>query len=90
MAHGSRNVLQPGGIQGGGHDDELEVRSRGLLQIEGTREGDIAIQMALVEFVEENGGDVGELRVLEQLPENTLSVTKRIRVLSDTTRSKRI
>ena len=36
--------------------------------MERTGQGDVAIKMALVKFVEENGGDAAQLWILNQLP----------------------
>jgi len=36
--------------------------------MERTGQGDVAIEMALVKFVEKNGGDAAQLRILNELP----------------------
>ncbi len=42
------------GIKRGGHHDEFKIGSRDLLKSFGKREGNIALQVALVKLVEEN------------------------------------
>ena len=49
------------------HDDELEVGPLRFLQMQARGEGDVAVEMTLVKFVEENRGDAAQFRVLEQL-----------------------
>jgi hypothetical protein len=52
--------LEQAGIEGGRHDDEEQVGPGRFLEVEGLGEGDVAVDVALVEFVEEDGGDAGE------------------------------
>ncbi|MPN48161.1 hypothetical protein SDC9_195766 [bioreactor metagenome] len=47
-------------IQRGRHDDQPQVRAGGLLQIQRPRERDIPMQVALVEFVKDDGGHTGQ------------------------------
>ena len=56
-------------VQGRGHDGEFEIGARGGLELEGASEGDVAVEMALVEFIEENRGDAAQLRILNELPQ---------------------
>ena len=61
--------MQRAGVERGGHDHELEVGPARLLEVEGAGEGDVAIEMPLVEFVEDNDGDAAQLRVAQHLPQ---------------------
>src|ERR1041385_3302556 len=56
-------------LEGGGHDDEAGIGPERFLQMHGAGEGDVAVKMALVEFVAENRGDATEFGILEQLAE---------------------
>ena len=49
------------------HDDDLQIGPRRFLQPQRARERDVAIEMPLVKFVEENRADVAQLRILDQL-----------------------
>ncbi len=61
-------------LERGGHDDQFEIGSLCFLQLQRAREGDVAVEMAFVEFVEENRRDAAQLRILQQLAEeNSLS-----------------
>src|SRR5450432_12188 len=51
------------------HDNELEIGPLRFLQLQSSRERDVAIKMPLVKFIEKNRGDSAQLRILEQLPE---------------------
>ncbi|GEM_PF-5871 len=54
------------------HDDEAEVRARGGLQAMEQGEGEVAFEVALVEFVKDDGGDAVEFGVREETAgENT-------------------
>ena len=57
------------GIERGGHDQDLEIGPFGLLQVQGPGQGDIAVEMALVEFVEDEGRHAAQLGVLDHLAE---------------------
>ena len=61
--------LEQAGIERRGHDGEFQVGARGGLELEGASEGDVAVKMALVKFVEEDRGDAAQLRILDQLAE---------------------
>ncbi len=69
-----REVISNGlGVQCGGHDSELEVGAAGLLEIFDEGQGDVAEEIALVEFVKEDDADVGERAVvLEPAEEDAL------------------
>src|SRR5439155_7211027 len=54
-------------FQGGRHDDELKVGPPRFLQLYRPGEGDVAVKMALVEFVEKDRRNAGQLGILEQL-----------------------
>src|SRR6185503_4669748 len=62
VVHELRN---PGAVDGGGHHEDAEVGAQGG-GIEREREAEIGIEAALVELVEEDGGDALELRIVEQ------------------------
>ena len=47
------------------HDQELELRSQALLHVAGKRQAKVGVERALVEFVEQNGGDAGKRWILE-------------------------
>jgi hypothetical protein len=53
-------VGEAGGFEGGGHDDDAEIRACGVLEIEAAGEGDIDGEAAFVEFIEDDGADAGE------------------------------
>ena len=78
------------GIERGGHDDEFEVGPRRFLQVERAGERDVAVEMPLVEFVEEDRGDAAQLGIRSICRSRTPSVTKRMRVLLRATLSNRI
>ena len=61
---GRQIFLQEACIQGRGHDREFQVGARGRLKLEGAGQGNVAIQMALVKFVEKNRGDAAQLGIL--------------------------
>jgi len=50
-------------IQGGGHDEQLEIRSEVLLHVERQGERQVRLQAALVELIEDHGGDALERRI---------------------------
>ena len=51
------------GVEGRGHHDEAKVRARGLLEAAKQREGEVAFEMAFVEFVEHYGAHAIEPRI---------------------------
>ncbi len=59
--------LQKARIQRRGHDGEFEIGARRRLELEGAGERDVAVEMALVKFIEENRGDAAQLRILNEL-----------------------
>ena len=62
-------ALQHGGIERGRHDDEPQVGPVLFLQIEGAREGDVPVEMPLVELVEDDDADAAQFVIGEHLPE---------------------
>ncbi|MNC24087.1 hypothetical protein D3C75_721290 [compost metagenome] len=60
--------LQRHALQGGGHNEQLEIVTQPLLALDGEGQGGIGVQAALVEFVEDHQGDAGQLGVLLQHP----------------------
>ena len=62
-------ILEKARIQGRGHNGEFQVGTRRGLELEGARERDVAVEMALVKFIEENRGDAAQLRILDELAE---------------------
>ncbi len=55
-----------GGIEGGRHDDEAKVGAVGALEAAEKSEGEIAFEVALVEFVEYDATDLVQARVAEE------------------------
>ena len=47
------------------HDQELQVRSQGRLHIERQRKAEIRVEAALVKLIEEHGGDVFQVGIVE-------------------------
>jgi len=37
------------------------------LELQGPRQGDVAVKVALMKFIEQNRGDLAQLRILNQL-----------------------
>jgi hypothetical protein len=71
-ATGFEVIFEARGVERGGHDENLEVRPFLFLQIESASEGDVAVEMALVELVKDERGDAGKFLVLDDLAqENT-------------------
>lgn len=54
------------GVEGGGHDDELEVRAGGALEVAEKSEGEVGVEVAFVELVEDDEGGGVEARVGEE------------------------
>ena len=59
-------VLDERGVERGGHDDEAEVGTavRAFLEAAGFGQGDVAVDVAFMEFVEDDGCDAVEARVV--------------------------
>jgi hypothetical protein len=55
-------------VDGCRHDDEPQILAQALLYIAGQREPEIGIERALMEFVEQDGGDAFEHRIVENKP----------------------
>ena len=68
-AAGRQVFLHDGDIECGRHDNNQEIRPTGLLDLQGPCESDVAVQMAFVKFVKEDGADAGQFRVSQHLPE---------------------
>lgn len=62
-------IFEASGVERGGHDENLEVGALLFLQIESAGEGDVAVEVAFVEFVEDERGNAGEFWVLHDLAE---------------------
>ena len=66
-------TLQPGaerlGVEGGGHRHEQEVGAARLLEPPGEREGDVGVQVALMELVEDDRADAGQAGIGRHLPQ---------------------
>ncbi|MNS59854.1 hypothetical protein D3C72_928270 [compost metagenome] len=60
--------LQRHALQGGGHNEQLEILPQPLLALDGEGQGGIGMQAALVEFIENDERHPGKLRVLLQHP----------------------
>ncbi|MNH04679.1 hypothetical protein D3C79_639830 [compost metagenome] len=63
-----QQALQRHAIQGGGHDQQLEIVAQPLLALDGEGQGGVGMQAALVEFIEDDQGDARELGILLQHP----------------------
>ena len=59
--------LEQARVERGGHRDQQQVGPRGFLELEGLGEGDVAVDVALVEFVEQDCGDAGQVRLRKHL-----------------------
>ena len=64
---GGEVFFQQAGFQRGGHDDQLQVGTGRFLDAERAGEGDVAVEVAFVEFVEEDRADAAQRRVAEHL-----------------------
>ena len=62
-------ALQRDRIKGGGHDADQKIGTAGGLQFHGTRQSEVAVEVAFMKFVEQDGGDFGEIGVADQLPQ---------------------
>ncbi len=56
-------------LERGGHHHQPEIGTMPFLEFQGTGEGDVAVEMPFVEFVEDQGRDPGQQRIVEHLPE---------------------
>jgi hypothetical protein len=56
-------------VERGGHHHEFEVWAQFLLEGDGTGEGDVAVEVALMKLVENNTSDAFEERVGEHHPQ---------------------
>ena len=54
------------GIEGGRHDEDLEIVAKAALDVEREGEAEIGVERAFVEFVEDDEAGAGELRILLQ------------------------
>src|SRR5205085_1284750 len=59
--------LQEARIQSCGHDGEFQIETRGCLELESASESDVTIEMAFMKFVEKDGGDAAQQRILNEL-----------------------
>jgi hypothetical protein len=58
-------------VERGRHDDETQIGTQVRLHVERERRAEVAVQVALVELVEQHGTDAGQLRiVLDHAREN--------------------
>ena len=62
-------VFQHRRVECRGHDDDLEIGPGGLLDLEGAGQRDVAVEMALVEFVEHDRADAAQREIERHLPE---------------------
>jgi hypothetical protein len=60
---------QGGGVHGGGHHGDFQVGAGGGLQANGTGKGDITVKMALVKFIEDDGGYPFKAGIVEHTAE---------------------
>ena len=66
---GGEVLLEGFGVEGGGHHDELEIGAEFFLEGDCACEGDIAVEVSFVEFVEHDAADAFEEGVGEHHPE---------------------
>ena len=59
--------LQQADVERGRHHDQQQIRPRRFLELEGLGEGDVAVDVALVEFVEQDRGNAGQTGLREHL-----------------------
>src|SRR5262249_60223872 len=50
------------------HDQELELSSQGLLHVARERQAEVGVEGALMELIEQNGGDARKRRIVEYEP----------------------
>ena len=55
-------------VDGGGHDEQAQIRPQGALRIQRQREPEIRLETPLVEFIEQDGAHAAELRIIEEAP----------------------
>ena len=60
-------LLQRRGVEGRRHHQDLQVGPFGFLQIQRAGQRDVAVKVALVELVEDQGRNAAQLRVLDHL-----------------------
>ena len=63
-SHVPKSLRQRGGVQRGRHQQQSQVVAQGLLHVERQRQSDIRVQAALVELVEDDQRDTGELGIV--------------------------
>ncbi len=61
--------LERAGVECGRHDHQLEVGPEVFLQVQRPGQGDVAVEMALVEFVENDRPNARQARVGQHLPQ---------------------
>ncbi len=66
---GREVVAQGSRIERGRHHRDLQIGTRALLDLQGAREGDIPVEMALVKLVEDDRRHAAQRRVEGHLPE---------------------
>src|SRR5439155_7899029 len=65
-----RAVEEPGdgfGVECGGHDDQQKIRANAGADLAEKRDRQVGVDAALVEFVEDDGADAGEKRIVDEL-----------------------
>ena len=62
-------IFQRAGIQRGGHNGDEQVRAKRFLNVQRSGQGDVAVKVPFVKFVEDDGLNAAQGRVLDQLPE---------------------
>ena len=68
LGHVPESLRQGSGVQRGRHQQQPQVGAQGLLHLERQRQADVGVQAALVELVEDDQRDAGELGVVLQDP----------------------
>src|SRR4051794_41036106 len=54
-------------FQGGGHDYNQQILADGLLHLAQQGDGDVGVEVSLVELIEQDGADAGEEWIVEEL-----------------------
>ena len=60
-AAGLEVLFERRGVERRRHDEELDIGAGGVLQVQGTGQRDVAVEMALVELVEDDGRDPAQV-----------------------------
>ena len=62
---GCEKLLKRAGVERRRHHDDLEIRPRGFLQTQRTRQRDVTVEMPLVKLVEQDRSHAAQFRILD-------------------------